>query len=312
MDDLTLAGMKEQFERLCRAGPALTAGAVPLGIGDYSLIIDHQDGTVSKAFFYSPDPLTQQQNQSAFSNEARVLCLLNGEPLNNVHIPKLVEPARRIDNSPDFFGIFRMTKLAGHSVNWETIGQTETPERVKAHFHQAGQLMADFHARTQSLKDVSLPPQGPSWSHVQESPYLNEENNLILRKAGAYFKKYAKPAILHNDFHGSQLMRDDKGKIIGLLDFGYVCKSKNHLGELRWINMLCPEFMDTAMAGYEQQSGQKIDSVMMRITGCIAAVIGVNTVMKGGNPNPHNQDWLNASSAYLEKTLPALKSDLGL
>lgn len=249
--------LTEIFNNLQSTHPDLVAGASPLNAGSWGIVTDHNDGTVTKFLFRQGIQLQQNWAQANLNNELAFLRLMKGESFNGVDIPALICDVTQVDKG-DFFAFYRMTKLSGVAADWKS-GTAKD-----AHFFEAGQKLAHFHAATADLKNTGLIVHDiERGGQVESVPGLDDKRNAALARANNYLQAHKQSGIIHADYHGGNILLNDKGAISGLVDFAVTGLSENLASD--FINV--PEEKRPAfIKGYEQASGKPVDLLMITMT----------------------------------------------
>lgn len=258
--------------------------------GAYGLIIANESDLVHKVLIRFKDHERQAFAEKSLANEIYFLKLLQKNPLGGVETPALISGPHDI-KSGSFFAFYTMTRLKGRSAGWNSFspGQLDTPAKQRAHFTQAGRLLHQFHETARhepGLKDHQVPTSFLSGNYIPQIPECAgmpdkalKKINRALEVANDYLQTKKHDAVLHDDFAGNNLMVDDQGKITGLLDFGLSGSSGNHL--IDFCNVPA-ESMPYFIEGYEQESGRKIDPLMMTMT--LIAQLAESIVYDGYSP----------------------------
>ncbi|MCC7304736.1 MAG: aminoglycoside phosphotransferase family protein [Alphaproteobacteria bacterium] len=271
----------EHFTVLQNAFPALTANKVPLGAGNYGIVIGDNESHESSnqivtKFLYRFPPDEQAFAKSSLRNEIRVLQLLHGIHIEDgIQVPQLVSPPEILDHE-QFFATYSMTKVAGHGLGrqWEAI--TSLEEQSRLHFQKAGIFLAKFHAAAAlhiGTDNTSLPRFNMA-GKISQVPCLDEKTNEKLAAANKYLQKHKKSAIIHGDLHGDNI-HSDGINITGILDFSETTLCDNFMMDFVNIPRSCVPYFQQ---GYEQESGVHIDPAMMTLTSLCADTLHLNFV----------------------------------
>ena len=262
--------VKSEFNRLRRAFPGLVRHAKPLGAGAFGLTAEYPDGSITKFFFRQKKPSWQEYTKRSLYNEVSCLKLFNLVSFNGIQIPSLLSDPHVL-NKKDFCAYYRMTKIPGTSVKWESIlGRRKSIKpAVQDYFRQTGRMLAQFHKATAKLPAGNLTKWGNDGLCTAPIACLKDDANKALSKVSQYLKKHAKPGFIHGDFHGENVLSDNASHTMGLIDFGRSGRSKNIFVDFCNIpDVAMPYFID----GYEQESRKKIDPNMATMTNiCLLA-----------------------------------------
>lgn len=305
------AQLFNELKRLC---PAFARGGADIiGNGWGGLVIDHKDGTVSKAFLNHASPNAPAKNRKAdreyISIEARNLELLSGASLGGVLIPRLVEKPTLFDRhqTSSFFGIVRMTRIKGEPLSWNDVLKTTTAEERKSHFEQAGELLARFHAHGQTIPRHKMHTPDESWATgFKTSPQFSDETNRLLVAAKEYYHQHAIPGFVHADYAGRNILRHGK-KITGLLDFSFSGHMPSLLHDFRVVPR-DENMMESFITGYERAGGAPVDTMLTKITE-INDIAGWLNWMERHEPEKHRDQW-NAEHERLQDKLKGVKDAL--
>ncbi|QQG35849.1 MAG: phosphotransferase [Micavibrio aeruginosavorus] len=310
-EKLRKAGLFIELKRLC---PAFArGGADVIGSGWGGLVIDHKDGTVSKAFLNHANPRVPAKNRKAdrdyISIEAKNLELISGASLGGVLTPRLVEDPILFGHhqTPNFFGIVRMTRIKGEPLSWNDIMKTTTAEERKSHFEQAGELLARFHAHGKTIPRHKMHMPDASWATgFKTSQKFSDETNQLLVAAKEYYHKHAIPGFVHADYAGRNILRQG-GKITGLLDFSFSGHMPSLLHDFRAVPQ-DDNMMDHFVAGYERAGGAPVDRVMTKVTE-INDIAGWLDWMERREPEMYRDQW-NSQHERLQEKLKGVKDAL--
>ncbi len=251
--------LTQTFNEIQRAYPALVAEATPLDMGQWGLVADHNDGTVTKLLFRQDHEKQQDWAEANLSNELAFLRMARGVKLDGIQIPEIVTDIKRLDEGT-LFASYRMTKLSGMAANWKAGPRQQQDD----HFFEAGHLLARFHEAAAALPVTGLVVHSPEKAGMIETvPALDAARNEALAVADLYLQAHKQGGIIHADYHGGNILLDQKGRISGLIDFAVTGPSANRL--IDFINVP-PEKSDAFRKGYAQASGQVVDPMMMAMT----------------------------------------------
>lgn len=228
-------------------------------MGQWGLVADHNDGTVTKLLFRQDHEKQQDWAEANLENELAFLRHAGGIKLEGVQIPELVTGMTRLDEGA-LFASYRMTKLSGTAAKWKAgPGQEQD-----AHFFEAGQLLARFQHAAAALPTMGLIVHSHEKAGMIEPvPALDAARNEALAVADLYLQTHKQGGIIHADFHGGNILLDQKGRISGLIDFAVTGPSENRL--IDFINVPL-EKRESFMHGYGQASGKAVDPMMMTMT----------------------------------------------
>jgi len=247
------------FNALAKQRPALTKAARPIGVGCFGLVLENEDITISKILF-RPETETQlARSRFYFENEVNALRLLTKHPISGLETPILLGPPEHWENDSAYLGQYRMSKISGQTQGWynETADFERDRERQSAYFKKSGALLARFHESASLLPFATLDPANfEPKDRVRTVPGLRAETNEALRRVDEYLQAHSKKAVVHGDFHGGNIIVNQQGDPVGLLDFAMTGFAENHLCDFRGVPAYA---LNDFIEGYEEQSGEKID-----------------------------------------------------
>ncbi len=274
--------LTDAFNRVQRALPDFARGITPLGTGQYGLIADRQNGTVSKILFRHSDPHQQAYAERMLANELTVLQKLDGEPIGSVRVPELIDQKQLPDN-PEIFATYTMTRLTGHTASWhDPNGQVSAKSRER-HFRQLGEMLALFHDAARQFNDVSSlfhTPYGGTINLLEEG---EEDINKALETANRYLQTHKRSMVIHGDIHHENILVDHDHNIAGLFDFARTGPMENHLVEF---NNVPGPALHHVIKGYEDAGGEQIDLNVMTMTFITRAV----DILNWESQNPEDKE----------------------
>jgi len=288
--------LTKKFNLLCKAFPGLTKDATALGVGVFSLVSEHTDGTVAKFLFRQPKQEWQEHANKSVRNEIACLKLLRTAALGKLYIPVLLTKPRRLNNK-NFSSYYRMTKAPGQTEDWAEMlnDKGKLKQKARRYFQQAGWTLAHFHKATAKLPTNKL---ANLWenegTHIPQVSSLSNKANKALAKADEYLQARTKPGFVHGDFYGQNILSDKAGRITGLLDFARSGSCQNYLVDFRNVpNAALSCFIN----GYERKSGRKINADMVMMTKISGHASYINQLSERSPERDETMQELNACLA---------------
>lgn len=294
------------FTELSRENPDLFAGATPVALGSHGMVIDHQDGSVSKIFLRGSSQAGQEEKEKLYADEIKILQLMNGTTIGAAATPELIGKTEQLAGA-SAFASYRMTKLPGDEIKWDSFVNTATPGEIEHHFRSAGELLAHFHNSLPQLATVTPPEKGMSCgASVEAIPALDSKTNMALRICNEYLQANMQPGVNHGDFHSANFKVNKDYDITGLFDASFAGRTKNYLGDFAAI----PEKgLPFAIDAYEKAGGKPIDRTMLAMTQVSKDVAMINWQLANPQRGP---EALNNSLEDLRRHLNKVADVTGL
>lgn len=294
------------FERLREKYPDQLAHTSILSAeGRAGLILDHGDGTLSKVLYRPTDNDEQNSLRENLQTEVNCLRYFRENPSVDMELPTLIGEAIVIDKDPDIFAMYRMTAIQGQPAEWKYSQppQFKTETEFNDYFVNAGIVLAKFHQAIESIPDIAGDEEQPG-SEISTLSSVDASLNAQLQKADRYLQQYKEPVIGHGDFHGGNLMQDEKGNINGVIDFDLVHKWNNKM--MDFLNVP-PAGLKSFIRGYEQQSGENIDPAMILLT---EISLQVDQAKSSPKNSPEYTKAIESVKRYLAKAAPYLEEGM--
>lgn len=296
-----------QFNKVCAAFPALTAGSTPLGYGNYGIVVDHHDGTVSKIAFSDP---ALSYAEECLMQEIEALQLLQGHRFDQVRTPALVGEPLILDDEQKacgYLGHFRMTKLEGKTRSWLTLLKNGTPSAQSKFFGSLGHLMAQFHAYTAPHYNHDNPGDQTAPAFA-DHPDLSEDTRAMIGEAQEYLRAHQQPGVIHGDLHSGNVLCSAEGDISGLYDFQLYGDVPNDFQEFCWVMEHFPRALPMIMKGYEEESGQPVDQTALLLTGFSHKLWQLTRSLNNA-PEEQRQDLATAVNGRIQQTLRKIQNN---
>jgi len=260
-----MTDLKKIFQEASDNVPDLFRGTQPLAVGSFALVVDHLDGTVSKVFFrYRDDNEMQKTAEDVFETETKILQILNGRAFDDVRTPELIDISTiNFPEDSSVFASYRMTKMTGEKVDWDSLLKTPVSANFKKHFEKVGALLAGF-GQTYELSVIEAPEGVLKWSdRIATVSSLDTRTNDALEICDHYLRQNVTPGIVHGDFHHGNYVTSDGTHISGLFDFGLSGLGRNSLMDMARL----PEAtMPHVISQFEKTSGKTVDPDLMAMT----------------------------------------------
>lgn len=269
--------LRGYFNKLQRYEPARVCGAALSGGGTFGLVVDNHDDTVSKFMFRHEKIIAQRDAEIILRNEVAALTAFRDVDLGGVAIPRLVEPPQEMEDNPEFFAFYRMTRVSGSPVIRSRFGveQDGAPGiEQKRLLYEGGALLSRFHAAVMSVEKSEFNPFG--WGEIIK-PLPQMETNLkeALLSANDYLQANRKEIVVHGDFHGGNILIDKDMKPVGLIDFGNTGISGNPMMDFMNVpSWALPHFAK----GYESEGHAKVDYTMVHLAGIAGNLLWLSRV----------------------------------
>jgi hypothetical protein len=259
-----LRDLQETFLKAQTAFPDFLKQAKPLGVGTFGLAVEYFDHSVGKFLFGSMSPERQAERERMAKTETCILRGLQGRTLNGIQIPALIEDLAPLKGNTDFFATYRMTKVPGHSADWNTMTQQHSVAAQTKHFIQAGRALAHFHQAASTLSVDGMETYGLEHGGriLQLPDRLCDRTNKALAVANDYLQTHQETGVIHADFRDANVMTDGDDNVVGLLDFSWAGRTDNYLTDFFRIPASC---MASAFKGYEDVSHHPINPLVIKM-----------------------------------------------
>lgn len=245
--------------------PQIAANTRPLGIGNFGIVLENADNTITKLAFRIENPNDHPDPLLMFKQEIAVLRHLRDHPIGDLETPVMIGEPLLMDH-PDYLGAFTMTKLSGGACFLPGQMQTYRPQA-----YSAGRLLAKFHrAMRGHVFPETLGYGKEMGAHIVHVPTLSDQTNAALTIVDAYLQANKRPGIIHGDFHVGNILSDGEN-VTSLLDFSHTGRASNILTDM----ILMPNnHLDSLIAGYERESGEKIRelAIATQLSYCTIAI----------------------------------------
>jgi len=254
-DDTKL--LHDIFNRLGSVYPDLTKNATPFNNGNNGVVIDHNDGTLSKfAFSYSSVEGAAAARED-FEYEWAMLKLMDGVTFDGIEVPRPIGEIQYLDQpGADVFATYRMTKIDAQKLS--------VPFNEAACFYHMGRAMAQLH---QGLAPLADAPALRRWREhgdlIPQLPFMDEDTNKTLAKGNSYLTANAMTGVHHGDYHFKNMIFDAQGRVIGVVDPAFMSASDNILRDFKEIPL---KHRASAISGYESVTGKKLDPLLVPLT----------------------------------------------
>lgn len=251
------------FNELQEAFPALTDHAEIVGAGTWGIVLKQDEGTVTKVLIGDENPDIHKWAEGNLVNETSFMRLTaqaaaNGFADTGFQMPVLLTEPQKLPHEK-FFAAYKMTLVPGMGATWDDLDSdlADPAPELKIRFQRAGEALARFHKFTSSLPTETLRAHA-GWRNgdIPEIPELDEKTAEALHRAGRYLEAHKKPAVIHGDYHGKNILLDDEGNVTGLVDFSYTGRCESFFSD--FVNVperMLPDFI----SGYERESGEAVD-----------------------------------------------------
>ena len=222
------------------------------------LVIDNQDGTVSKAYFRHNRIRVYKDDVSYMGAEERALRFFEKHKMDEVCVPRIVDEPVYFEGdkkNPFFQGILRISKLKGYAGEWQGIQGRLSAEELSSHMEQAGRVLAEFHRVTQDAPRENIFAVKP-WDEnfTLTSGYFQDEENNELASADKVIRDSFTSRFVHGDFAGRNLMVSENGNITGLIDFAFSSFGHNLTQDFRGVYYDNPELLPALVQSYNRHS----------------------------------------------------------
>lgn len=118
----------DHFERVRRYLPALTAGAQPLGAGNYGIVISQPDDRVAKILWQPEEGLVRQRiwSEGFLRREVAFYKAMENIPVHGLDVPRLVSDPQTLGKN-GFMAVYTMTRVGGYDRHWGSFSKEESP-----------------------------------------------------------------------------------------------------------------------------------------------------------------------------------------
>ena len=271
------------FKNARQALPTLTEDTEPLGVGRFGLTVSCPDHSIRKILFTHDLPALQDVAEASYNQEVSLLDILS----HRIDFtPVLIASTEPVAANSGYFASYRMSRIEGTSYSW-TPEQHDKLNRNDAQTmaYSAGKLLARFHKEASQIDDVPPVPEYARRYHtgrIQTLPFLDDETNAAMTAANKYLE-HAPPGVIHGDFHGLNIINDDRYTAVGLIDFAAAGWSDNLYYDL----MNPPEGLEEEfLSGYEAENGTPVDRQLLAATHLSVYTEHVLDMMKAGRAIP--------------------------
>jgi hypothetical protein len=264
------------FEWSGEPGMDVPAGTYPiLGHGLWGPTLDLGDGTLLKLVRPAAGI---GDGRDINANEARVLSLLDGRPLDGLAVPRLLgngefSPGGR-PAAAGYAAWLRLTRVDGRPIDedWLAARSGADCHRFAASFgraaaalqREASALLRRKHA-TLDDRLAALITSLPSISSTTADRQLGAR---LLDAVGA-MPELRRGGFVHGDLHLRNVLVDDDGRVCGVIDFGEAGRGfpEIDLAYLHWL----PEIEPAVLQAYQEAAGP-VDGRAYRLAGAIYAL----------------------------------------
>lgn len=293
----------ETFAALQADLPGLLDGTSPMALGSHGYAVDHGDGTVSKVFLRHDKAENQAYADQIFKDELKIMQLLGGRTIAGAQTPAVHSHAE-LPGSTQAFATYRMTKLEGREIDWQSDLETMSVNEIRHHFSSAGRFLARFHAEATPLVGGFAPAErGFSWgTHIEQVDALDDKTNALLAKCDQYLKDNMEPGVCHGDFHPRNFKVNDAYDVTGVFDLSFAGMHPNRLMDF---SMMPHDGAQHAMKAYERAGGKPVDPTMLALTQISqdTAVLNWHTAW----PQPGSDDIIKDRFKNLSERLDFVK-----
>lgn len=241
----------QKFNEASKALPELCHDADPLSMGNFGIVIRHDDNTLTKIFYKPRNPKWHDSVLSSFNNEVNTLRLLTASPLEELETPILLKEPELIDDKK-YMAHYSMTRVSGGSHTWDL--NENIPDRpLDKLYSNAGKALAQFHTATKNMPFE----RAPHFHSSQINPvrFFDKKTNEALIKVDQYLEQHKIPGVIHGDYHGGNIMTDERHIVTGLIDFSATGQSDNVLSDFLSVPA---RYLPHFIKAYEEQSGRTI------------------------------------------------------
>jgi Phosphotransferase enzyme family len=271
-----MAQSPTSFEWHGEAGTDVPAGTYPiLGHGLWGPTLDLRDGTLLKLV---RGDAGIGDGREINANEARVLSLLGGRPLDDIAIPRLIAHGDFLQTgragADGYAAWLRLTRVAGRPIDEDWLAALAGGERDRfaVSFGTAAASLrcvatALFRRKSAALDDRlrSLLTSLPAISSQKEDAQLG----MRLRDAVDVMPESRRGGFIHGDLHLQNILVDDHGRVCGVIDFGEAGQGfpEVDLVYLHWLPSIEPE----VLRAY-QEAADPVDQTAYHLAGAIYAL----------------------------------------
>jgi hypothetical protein len=283
-----------------------------LARGNYGAVLDH-GSTVTKLFYRHTTPSEVKHSQSVYEEEIKALKLLSGTSLGTVRTPRLIEDFGGI-NHPSVLAAYEMEKIDGFTMPKKGFFENQSNRFKENFYNQLGTLIAEFQNAT-AERAIEQETEFDPIEYLSDISFISEldlNRSSALLKADKYLKDRIIPAIAHGDMHLGNIVVNNEGDILGLIDFGNIGISTNHLLDI----VSAASYAEPTNAHYASNKisdafhsvmGTKPDRTMVSLTGL--AYEAMNLKRSWGNANLRREslgrlDKLLISTSHLTGYIP--------
>jgi hypothetical protein len=255
--------LTETFNKFGAAHPGLATHARPLNMGAFGLVLENRDGSLTNILFDHEAGHMRAKVREFLKTETGVLRAFTARPPAAFDVPVLLK-------EPDYFGggdylaAYTMTRLPGACACWYGDMEKDAAAYNARHYESAGRTLAKLHREVAALPEQALGERLLGYcTKIDPVPEFSIETARAFAAVNRYMQPRLKPAVVHGDYHGGNLMVDENGEVTGVLDFALTGRCGNHLVDF----MAVPSggFADF-LRGYERESGETVDRHMMDAT----------------------------------------------
>lgn len=280
-----------QFRKFQREFPKEAAGSKLLSGGGHGLIIDHNDGSISKYFTAQSDIYQRERSYRLLHKETGVLGYLEEHPMDGIETPKLLDEPEPL-YSKSFSARYRMTRING---NHEPYHIEKSREYYEGLYESIGSLLGKFHRATQDMP-ITAPVQELNFfkiSHVEGAP---KDVNDALTKANDHLLENPFAGVIHGDFHRNNIMVQN-GIATGIIDFSFSGRS-DHLHH-DFHRFLKSGHDEAFLRGYREENPIDIPPHIADLTDLVYATQDLHTGFGFSTYAPENQtsQWETVNAA---------------
>jgi aminoglycoside phosphotransferase len=242
------------------------------GRGNFGMVADNGDGTVTKLFFRKDNPIDRDHAYTMYKNEIGALKLLSGTALSTIQIPALIDDYGEVDHE-QVMAAFRMTKMDGRVLGKQQFHEWDQTAKDKL-YHDLGTLIADFHKQAtaqigaETAQDIELTVHECEIAFVSE---LDTKRSSGIISAMRHYRECQVPTIQHGDLHLGNIMMADDGRL-SLIDFGTLGAVSDRLLDIVKIADCCaadtttPDRHGQILAAYNDRRGTDIDETTLLLS----------------------------------------------
>ena len=252
------------FKIATQTAPKTAEGMEIVDQGFWGCVARKPDGNLRKFAFRMVDPAKQEAAEAEIRAEWQNMYLLNSGITSSFQIPEPLSPLTYI-SSPEYFAFYDMTAIDGKPALWNR------PDI----FRQAGRIAGEFQAAASPFAPAFPRTKPPEWSGTAPGiPGAPDRINEALARAYDFMKDNRIVSVVHGDFHSGNLIANQNGDLIGLIDFSRTGPDSNYMKDF---SNIPSSHMKYFVEGFVETSGIDVPEEMLDIIATKRHASGVSS-----------------------------------